>query len=351
MAKYWTIRAGRSGERVEWALSKGLVGGGWHEVSDLSPYKNDKDRLRKLVAETYGGSPSRVGNYLGQLWRFVHEIKPGDFMVLPIRSTSQVALGEVLSGYYFDESEEDLDRRHKINVKWLRTDIPKSIFKQDLLYQMGSAMTIFEVGNNDAGYRIEQVLKGHNDPGARSAANLVSPAGSIVGASLDYGEAPRLNLEEVAQDEISKRLQEDFKGHDLSVLIEALLTAEGFKCRNSPPGADGGVDVLAGMGALGMDSPKLVVQVKSQTNAVSDEVLQKLSGAIHRFKADQALLVTFGGVTAQAKKFLESEYFEIRVWSIEDILEMVYKHFASLPEELKARLPLKQIWVPIDSEG
>jgi restriction system protein len=160
-----------------------------------------------------------------------------------------------------------------------------------------------------------------------------------------------INLAEVAQDEIAKRLQEDFKGHELSELVEALLTAEGFKCRNSPPGADGGVDVLAGMGPLGMDSPKLVVQVKSQTGAVSDTVLQQLNGAIHRFQADQALLVTFGGVTGPARSYLETQYFNIRVWTIDDIIQSIYMHYPVLDNEIKARLPLKQIWVPIASDG
>lgn len=105
------------------------------------------------------------------------------------------------------------------------------------------------------------------------------------------------------------------------------------------------------MGPLGMDSPRLVVQVKSQNSAVSDVVLQQLNGAIHRYQANQALLVTFGGVTGPARTYLESQYFSIRVWTLSDILNSLYKHYGSIPEELKARLPLKQIWVPAVADG
>lgn len=108
--------------------------------------------------------------------------------------------------------------------------------------------------------------------------------------------------------------------------------------------------ISAGTGALGMDSPKLVVQVKSQTSAVSDVVLQQLNGAIHRYQADQALLVTFGGVTGPAKAYLESQYFNIRVWTMGDILNQIYKHYEKLDGEMKAQLPLKQIWVPISED-
>jgi restriction system protein len=353
MAKFWTVRTGRSGERTEWGFANGVVGGGWHEIPDLT-HVNDKEQLRGIVSETYGGSKNVVGNLTGQLWSLRSRIQDGDYIVLPIRATSQVAFGQVRDGYKYLAEQEDPGKRHVIQVNWIRTDVPKSLLKQDMLYQLGSALTIFEVGNNDAAFRLERVMSGKQDPGVRSALNVVNkePNEATETSSEDSSSTGfSINLAEVAHDEIAKRLQEDFKGHELSELVEALLTAEGFKCRNSPPGADGGVDVLAGMGPLGMDSPKLVVQVKSQTGAVGDDVLQKLNGAIHRFKADQALLVTFGGVTGPAKSYLEGQYFNIRVWTIDDILQAIYRHYPVLDNEMKARLPLKQIWVPIDPEA
>lgn len=351
MSEFWTIRAGKNGERVDWAIANGVAGGGWSEFSDLTEFRDNKDSLQALVREVLGGSPSRVGNYTGQLWSFIHRIKKGDFMVLPIRSTSQIAIGEVTNEYHYVADEPDPSKRHRLGVNWLKTDISKTLVKQDLLYQMGSAMTVFVIANNDANFRLKQLLAGQSDPGARGA----QPGTKVSTAAVDEAEAEveaePLNLEELAHDEIARRLQEDFKGHDLSLLVTALLEAEGFTCRNSPPGSDGGVDVLAGMGPLGMDSPKLVVQVKSQTGAVSDVVLQQLNGAIHRYHADQALLVTFGGVTGPARTYLESQYFGIRVWTLSDILAALYKHYGSIPEDIKARLPLKQIWVPAVAEG
>lgn len=350
MSKFWTVRTGRSGERTEWSLANGVVGGGWTEMPDLTEVL-DKEDLRKIVSEVYGGSKNVVANITGQLWTMRTRIQDGDFIALPIRATSQVAFGQVLGGYKYLKDQDDPTRRHVIQVKWLKTDVPKSLLKQDLLYQLGSALTVFEVGNNDAAYRLENVMSGKADPGARSVLNQGAAPSALISPQRDLSEPNEsINLEEVAQDEIARRLQEDFKGHDLSEFVEALLTAEGFKCRNSPPGADGGVDILAGMGPLGMDSPKLVVQVKSQTSAVSDTVLQQLNGAIHRFQADQALLVTFGGVTGQAKAYLETQYFNIRVWTMDDIIQSIFKHYSALDSETRARLPLKQIWIPIVTE-
>jgi restriction system protein len=351
MAKFWTIRAGKQGERTQWAINKGLIGGGWQGIPDLTGV-TDKEQLRKIVEEVKGGSKNVVGNYTGQLWAMTNTIQPGDYMVLSIRATSQVAIGEVTKGYHYLADQEDPNQRHVLGVKWLKTDIPKTAFKQDLLYQMGSALTVFRLGNNDAEYRLEQVLATGKDPGARTTFSG-EPATSIKSKDFDTSESVEtesLDLEQIAQDEIAKRLEEDFKGHELSELVSALLTAEGFSCFMSPPGSDGGADVLAGMGPLGMDSPKLVVQVKSQTNPVSDTVIQQLDGAIRRFKADQALLVTFGGVTGPAKNKLETEYFNIRVWTMDDILQSIYKNYNRLPNDLRARIPMKQIWVPFNED-
>jgi restriction system protein len=350
MAKFWTIRAGKSGERTQWAINKSLVGGGWQDFPDLSGIV-DKEALRKVVEEVKGGSKNVVANYTGQLWAMTNTIRPGDFVVLSIRATSQIAIGEVVKGYHYLSNQEDPSQRHVLGVKWLKTEIPKTSIKQDLIYQMGSALTVFQIGNNDAEYRLEQVLITGRDPGARtnfSGEKLSTESKESPG--LPGPESQALDLEQVAQDEIAKRLEEDFKGHELSELVSALLTADGFTCYMSPPGADGGADVLAGMGPLGMGSPKLVVQVKSQTSPVSDTVIQQLDGAIRRFKADQALLVTFGGVTRPAKNKLETEYFNIRVWTMNDIIQSVYKNYNRLPNDLRARIPMKQIWVPFNED-
>ncbi|MFQ6485382.1 restriction endonuclease [Brachybacterium epidermidis] len=46
-------------------------------------------------------------------------------------------------------------------------------------------------------------------------------------------------------------------------LVAELLRAEGFEADEAPPGADGGIDITSGRGLLGLESPKLIVQVKT----------------------------------------------------------------------------------------
>lgn len=349
MARFWTTRAGRAGERIEWAFSNGVIGGGFQEVGDLTQFQGKEDIRRHLSGIYPGSSVNRIANYTGQLWTMSKRIEPGDFMVLPVRSAAQIAIGRVTDHYRFDESQLESAKRHQIPVEWLRIDIPKSRIKQDLLNQLGSALTVFEIKNNDAPYRLKQILDGRPDPGVRTVFEKKATNESLSTEEHDVAieESAAFDIEELARDDITRILQQEFKGHELAVLVEELLSAEGFVCKRGPVGSDGGVDVLAGTGPLGMDSPKLVVQVKSQTESVSDEVVQQLNGAIQRFQADQALLVTYGGVTGPAKRFLASQPFTVRVWETQEIIDSVARHYEKLSGDTKARLPLKKIWVPV----
>jgi restriction system protein len=288
-----------------------------------------------------------VSNYTGQLWALRARIQQSDLVVLPLKTTSQIAIGRVSKPYFYISSERDDSRRHAIGVDWKRTDVPRTAIKQDLLYILGSALTVFQSRKNDAIWRLEQVLATGLDPGARSGLASVT---SDNDDDADAGGSPdgtAIDVEDYGRTRIQTLIQESFKGHELARLVEAVLVAEGFRCERKPPGADGGVDILAGRGPLGLDAPRVVVQVKSDAQPVGDPVVQTLQGAITRFNADQALLVAWGGVNRNAEKFLETTKFTIRVWDSSELMNAIFRTYDQLPEDLRADLPLKQIWIDV----
>ena len=81
----------------------------------------------------------------------------------------------------------------------------------------------------------------------------------------------------------------------LATLVDAVLRADGWVTKLSPPGADGGVDILGGRGSLGLDDPRLCVQVKSQNAPADVTVYRTLQGTMQTFKAEQGLLVCGSG--------------------------------------------------------
>ena len=127
-----------------------------------------------------------------------------------------------------------------------------------------------------------------------------------------------------------------------------VLEAEGFSTQVAPPGPDGGIDVFAGQGAgqgpLGLDRPRLIVQVKSSPSPVDVKIVRELHGVLSTRGADQALLVAWGGVNKTARQELRGQFFRVRVWDADNLLDAVLRNYDKLSEELRADLPLKRVW-------
>lgn len=344
----WVIRSGRYGERDAWALQAGYSGGGWREVPDLTAAAT-REQVGAIVSELFADTSSAViANYTGQIWAMRGRVALGDLMVMPLKTTKQIAIGRVTGGYEYLADEPDPDRRHVVKVDWLITDLPRTSVKQDLLYTLGSALSIFAPTKNHAVARLEELLRSGTDPGQSvfQTSPTLNNTASLSLSEEDDVDEPELHTDivEVARDQIRSRIAEEFSGHDLTTLVTAMLEAEGFTCTMSPPGADGGIDIVAGRGLLGMDAPRLIVQVKSG-GQVGDPVVRDLSGVVHGQNADQGLLVAWGGLSKQARSTVQSQQFRMRVWTAEDVIDGVLRTYESLPEEIRARIPLKRVWM------
>ena len=175
---------------------------------------------------------------------------------------------------------------------------------------------------------------------------FVRPGGN--GPTIEDGGPP--DVEQLARDQILAHIERYFKGHELSRLVDAVLQAEGYITKFSPPGPDGGVDILAGHGALGFDRPKLCVQVKSSQSAADVNVLRGLQGTMQTFQADQGLLVSWGGFNKIVEKEARISFFSVRLWDSDDLVEMVLRNYDRLSEELQNELPLKKVWALVVEE-
>jgi len=336
----WMVRAGRAGEREALALEKNLAVIGWEELPDLSKVKT-RDVLTKLLAETYPNEkPKTLMNWESQIWPMLDTIKTGDLIALPLKTRSTIAVGHVTGPYKYNK-EIAGGPFHTRPVKWIK-ELPRSAFDQDLLYSLGAFMTVCRIQRNNAEDRIKALLSGK--PASIVAQSLDKEV------STDATTAP--DLEQYSHDLISSHLSQKFKGHALTSLVAAVLTAQGYQVRQSPEGPDGGVDIIAGHGALGFDAPRLVVQVKSQDTPVDVNVLRELQGVMKNFQAQHGLLVAWGGYNKSAAKEAARLFFEIRLWDAGDIVRMVQEHYEQLPEAIQAELPLKRIWaLAIDEEA
>jgi restriction system protein len=345
----WVIRAGRAGEREAWCLENEVAGGGWNEIPSLAEAKSRDDVRDILSAARPDDSVAKRNNNTGQLWG-LKSVQPGDIVIMPMKITKTLAIGRAISGYeYLDDP--DPSRRHVVRVDWSRDDVPRSAVKDDLLYTLGAIMTIFKASRNEAETRFTQVLEQGVDPGALAATDSTpTPTAENDAAEEAVSDPVTVPTLETIRDRVRTHVAENFKGHRLAELVAAVLRVRGFVCDVSPPGPDQGVDILAGSGPLGLDSPTLIIEVKSEAGQISAPVVRGLQGAMLSNRAEQGLLVAWGGITKDARREIRTDRLTMRVWTADDLLDELFVVYDKLPDEYRAGIPLKRAWV-LDEEA
>lgn len=332
----WLVRAGSKGEYEQKFIQEKRVYITWNNlVKDL--HKLSKESLAKEMSKVWPqAGDNTLRNWVSQVWPFSHEAKKGDLVIVPLKTQPAINIGEITGDYHFDETASD-PFYHWFPVKWIGEAIPRTNFGQDLLYSFGAFLTICRIQRNNAEERIGRMRA--NNWAAEKSSKVIIPSRA------DSEEAEIVDLEEAAQDQISRLLEAKFKGHELTRLVEAVLKAQGYTTYRSPEGPDGGVDILAGAGPLGFDEPQLCVEVKSESSQIDRSTVDKLIGAVSKYNAKQGLFVSLGGFKTNVQKELASSFFKIRLWTKAELLENLFMHYDKLDEAIKAELPLKRIWI------
>jgi restriction system protein len=345
MTRAWIVRAGAYGENESLALDQNVVVVGWSELGDLSAART-RDELAAMLREAYPeDGVQRLRNFQGQLWAFRDTIAVGDLVVLPLKTRSALAIGKVAGPYQY-RSELPPTARHTRPVTWLTTDLPRTAVRQDLLYTLGAFLTVCEIKRNEGAERIRALAETGRDPGARASASRKPAERDVADMDVpsDETHAPKSDISRVAADEITAYISEHFAGHGLARLVEAVFIARGMATWRAPEGPDGGIDVLVGSGPLGMDQPRICVQVKSAQSPMDVGVVRELQGVVTRLGGDQGLLVAWGGLTRAAEKEIRQQFFQVRVWTADDLVREVTAAYDRLPDEIQAELPLKRVW-------
>lgn len=330
----WLVRAGKYGEHETRFIENSSVYCTWMgldwDMSSLNERAEFKEKVRQTYPDDKEGS---INSSVGQLWSFSHRIAVGDIIATPSKIKSVIYFGEVVSDYKY--KAEDALYRHSRKVKWIK-EAPRFDIEQDILYSLGSILTICSISRNNAEQRIRKLL------GKPTA--TINPSFSTVEDSED-DKIAEVDIEDAAIQEITDRLNAKFKGHGLASVVAAILEAKGYTTLVSPPGPDNGVDILASRGALGFENPRICVQVKSEQNPIGREKLDQLIGVMKNHKAEFGMLVSWGGFRSSITKEEASHFFEVRLWTHKEIVQEFLHHYEELPEEIRETIPLKRVWV------
>lgn len=326
----WGIHGGKTGDADHVFLQDGQVALGWKTIGDLSSVKADREDFKSLVAEAYpDAKPMAVAVNGGQLFRFVHEMKQGDLIAYPSRIDKHVHIGVVTSDYSYSP-QLSVAYPHQRKVNWKKS-VPRTSFSQGALYEVGSAMSFFQVKN----YADEYVAALHG-------AEVVVPIEDDETVALVASE-----IEQTTRDFVVKRLGQELKGHPFSHFVAQLLQAMGYRTRVSEPGPDAGIDIIAHKDELGFEPPIIKVQVKSSEGSVGAPEVQALYGTVSN--EEYGLLVTLGTFTIAAKNFDRGKS-NLRLIDGEELVTLTLQHYEHLDSKYKGLLPLKRVYIPEPTE-
>lgn len=333
----WTVRGGAEGQCEPDSLERGIVLLGFNDIPDLSPAA-DREAIRELVRF---GRPNHNehhrNNVSSQLFAFKCRMATGDVVAMPLKSIPGfVAVGRVRSKY--QRIEIDGEMRHARQAEWRESHVERSKIAPDLLASIDARQTVSQPRAENSNQRLAEIYAHGVDP--LIAANAADP--------------DDVNSYIVAQDpeeEILEHLRTQFPGHEMERLVAAILEAEGYVTLQTPPARpDQGVDVLAGHGPMGFDPPRICVQVKNTVSPIDAPTVQQLHGAMTTFSADQSLFVSWSGYTSAAESEARRDFFTMWLWKARDVLDAVCRNYDKLPSDIRAEIPLKQVWTLVQDD-
>ena len=127
-------------------------------MGDLSGI-SDKGALATLYDEHFEKNSRGRGQDIGQVWRFLNDVKEGDYIIYAENSVFHI--GRIESEYYYDETEypdQGSDYKNTRKVRWLKKNINRSVLSSDLHNSLKTAMSIWSL--NDYKSAVSDLLRG-----------------------------------------------------------------------------------------------------------------------------------------------------------------------------------------------
>jgi restriction system protein len=331
----WVVRGGDANELPDTFKTKGVVAIGWVEVGGLGPYA-DRETLRAAVEKAYPGhSQASVSTTLGQLAGFKFRMKVGDIVATPIRATREVMIGTVAGDYSYSPSTV-VEYPNIRKVEWGPT-VPRDSFSKPARNSIGSVLTVFSVAQHLAEF--EALLAGR-------IAETAPATASAGDGTIEEPLADDAWTYDAIQGQVAERIADhldSFNGYEFQSLVAGVLEAMGYHATSSPPGRDGGVDIVAYKDPLGVEAPRIQVQVKHRTGTAGGPDVRQLIGILRG--QDRGLFVSTGGFTKDAQQEAVRSDKPLSLVTWDRFVELLLEHYDRLEPEHQAAVPLRRMWV------
>lgn len=336
METCWGIHAGKTGDADSLFLNKEFpcVAIGWDAMKDLSLLPDDREEFKKKLVEAYPDTKKgAISTVAGMSYRFVYEMKMGDYIVYPSIADRKVHIGKIAGEYQYNPTKSQ-GYCNMRKVEWIKA-IPRTSFSQGALYEMGSALSLFQVKNY-----LDDVLK-FIDPSLTT--DTKGNQTTDVNDNDETIDDVFANIEETTSDFVFKKLISELKGFAFEPFVPHILNIIGYNTRVTKKTGDGGIDIVAFKDELGIEPPIIKVQVKCVEGAIGAPAVQALYGNVET--GEYGLLITLGDFTKQAEDFAKVKT-NLRLMDGQEFVDIILKNYEKLDSKYKAIIPLKNVYIP-----
>lgn len=321
-------------------FGNGFVSIGWDEIGDLQQIGEDKDALKSRIAVAYpDAKPGAIPVHAGVLLRFAFDIQPGDLVLYPHKPDSTLNFGKVVGDYRYDTTADT--HRHRRDVEWIQTGIPRALFSKSARYEVGSAVTLFRVKNHAGEFLA--FLDG-KPTGAKAAVGSPADVPAEVAADAAEDEPNAERIETYTRDFIVETLLKELDGPKFEHFVGHLLEAMGYRASVTRATGDGGVDVIAHRDPLGLEPPIIKVQCKRTLSTIGAPDVQKLTGTLAPGGSELGLFITLGAYSNDAMHLGRTRQ-DLKLLNGNDLVELIFEYYEDLSPTWQRLLPMRSVYV------
>ncbi len=326
----WVVRGGKFGEYENRFINESkvyLTRDGFKTDLNKIPEQNE---LRTVLDDFYPTLPSsKLASWSDQIWSFAHDLQQKDWIIVPSKLSPVIHVGEITGGYNYDKNGSD-PYYHSREIKWIEKDIPRGYFPTDILYQLGGFKDVF---NADGVEKVFQTMADNDWAPTKDDDTSYEQTNELIAL-----------LQEISRDQIAQLIRNKFKGHRLAKLVKALMETKGYTTHMGSTDESGSdLDILAAKGGMGFDDDsRICIQVKADDLPVA--TLDKFLGTMNDVGANYGLLVSWGGFKSNVEQERSNEFFKVRLWNQNDLIDQVLSHYEELDNYIKGEIPLKSFW-------
>jgi restriction system protein len=329
MASTWMVRSS-GGDLID-DFRKGYVALGFGDTGDLSDAVTP-DAIRVLYERANPNEkPGATHNAVAMLRKFRTVMQVGDNVVTYDPSTRRYFIGTIESDYLYKRKLVGT-LAHVRKVRWIG-EVSRDSLRVASRNSLGSTLTLFSVSSDVW----EELISASRNPSAAETP-LAEEREELEVTKNDT----KIRAHELIKDKIL-RLDDE----EMEELAAAILRAMGFKTRVSEKGPDRGVDVLASPDGLGLQEPRIKVEVKhrSKTTMGAQDIRSFLGGLR---PGDRGLYVSTGGFTKEAKYEAERSNTPATLVDLDELARLVVAHYDNFDLEGRALVALVKVYWPAE---